>query len=215
MIFQYFNSLPHTEVDTRCQYPGIPRNQFQLTTSHRGRQCIRTAYTGNLISTHYLTQRQTVSLWHPTAKCVISTHYLTQRQTNSCNRRLFRRIHISTHYLTQRQTILRDNCLCNHVISTHYLTQRQTQLTLVSSTVLVYFNSLPHTEVDPYPPLQGRYQQSFQLTTSHRGRPVRQHIEDIINSNFNSLPHTEVDLWSQQCSHLQQISTHYLTQRQT
>ena len=123
---RYFNSLPHAEVDT-----------FQELRS----LCF-------FISTHYLTQRQTIISSSRSILCQIfqlttsrrgrqdlcariedelsiSTHYLTQRQTRKKAEELKLQV-ISTHYLTQRQTVkkLIDFLDCN--ISTHYLTQRQT-----------------------------------------------------------------------------------------
>ena len=145
-IMLYFNSLPHAEVD--------------IVHLERIRAIA--------ISTHYLTQRQTGDSGNFTVQKNISTHYLTQRQTEIGNvRSVF--IDISTHYLTQRQT---KESGVSHLlmdISTHYLTQRQTsfiastesselfQLTtsrrgrhslLIYSIPYMYFNSLPHAEVD-------------------------------------------------------------------
>ena len=131
-----FNSLPHTEVDGARH--GI-------------------TFTPHIISTHYLTQRQTSSLqllisqqtnfnslphtevdiFSTISKvCVfhISTHYLTQRQTNLCMMysSLFK---ISTHYLTQRQTRKDFVFVVCECISTHYLTQRQTSFYTFSNIV--------------------------------------------------------------------------------
>ena len=168
------------------------RNIFQLTTSHRGRPAALAAffsasYFNSLphtevdftlklifppiyISTHYLTQRQTMRPNIHLQNGTISTHYLTQRQT-FLEFTIDLLKNISTHYLTQRQTKQHCTCtLCNRKfqlttshrgrhqriqlsvidfkISTHYLTQRQTLFHL--SYKIFYI--------------------TFQLTTSHRGR---------------------------------------------
>ena len=62
-----------------------------------------------------------------------------------------------------------------------------------SSCEMLYFNSLPHTEVDYQYAQKWANIYLFQLTTSHRGRPVNLTITAIREHNFNSLPHTEVD----------------------
>ena len=143
---------------------------FQLTTSRRGRQLVSLFSPLLLhISTHYLTQRQTI------------TEVVTPEVPD-----------ISTHYLTQRQTLFvffRFRCF---TISTHYLTQRQTSPTTHSSSSF-----------------------TFQLTTSRRGRPVILTVIFENLKNFNSLPHAEVDDTHECYIVSEDISTHYLTQRQT
>ena len=76
-----------------------------------------------------------------------------------------------------------------------------------------YFNSLPHTEVDTECMEISGYTNTFQLTTSHRGRrPDQEHQHR--QTYFNSLPHTEVDGGSGSGTNPDNpISTHYLTQR--
>ena len=66
-----------------------------------------------------------------------------------------------------------------------------------------YFNSLPHTEVDTRALWKNQKMWSFQLTTSHRGRPAFQPHASCVGY-FNSLPHTEVDSAS---------TTHYTSHR--
>ena len=190
--------------------------QFQLTTSHRGRLIIAVVSVVQwIISTHYLTQRQTIQQVAQGNRIYISTHYLTQRQTH-CMRFHYILFFISTHYLTQRQT-----CACSEDdtislqfqlttshrgrleialkrlkiinISTHYLTQRQTLIDVSSVSLFFNFNSLPHTEVDQFQRYRKHQMKLFQLTTSHRGRPIPE------------IPKTLDEV----------ISTHYLTQRQT
>ena len=56
------------------------------------------------------------------------------------------------------------------VISTHYLIQRQTWRAGIWKTK-IYFNSLPHAEVDTDINVTGIQITTFQLTTSYRGRP--------------------------------------------
>ena len=130
----YFNSLPHTEVD-----------------NDQRKEWLR-----KYISTHYLTQRQTLVYENTTSSIAISTHYLTQRQTTGdpkpeenflnfnslphteVDRRgpyLFVRNRISTHYLTQRQTLYYHPYRIKIYISTHYLTQRQTALAMAKGRV--------------------------------------------------------------------------------
>ena len=99
-----------------------------------------------LLSTHYLTQRQTEHDIDNLNDRRISTHYLTQRQTFKCFS-VFDPNLISTHYLTQRQTGLIFLSAYILAISTHYLTQRQTVQRTSSRTTTI-----------------------FQLTTSRRGR---------------------------------------------
>ena len=48
----YFNSLPHTEVDGEQHIKYNMHNQFQLTTSHRGRQQFVTKFRKNFHESH-------------------------------------------------------------------------------------------------------------------------------------------------------------------
>ena len=57
----------------------------------------------------------------------------------------------------------------------------------------VYFNSLPHTEVDIDAANIALSGIAFQLTTSYRGRRRSGSIRSQEKRHFNSLPHTEVD----------------------
>ena len=78
---------------------------------------------------------------------------------------------------------------------------------------LLYFNSLPHTEVDEDILAELSRYTKFQLTTSHRGRLLPPNFLPP-QHYFNSLPHTEVDSpFSHFYFLLKLISTHYLTQR--
>ena len=56
------------------------------------------------------------------------------------------------------------------------------------------FNSLPHTEVDTGTYFTKIIPKTFQLTTSHRGRPSEALLYRLYGTYFNSLPHTEVDI---------------------
>ena len=56
-----------------------------------------------------------------------------------------------------------------------------------------YFNSLPHTEVDGVSAVDEIDCAAFQLTTSHRGRRNAREESGDNYQHFNSLPHTEVD----------------------
>ena len=143
----------------------------------------------------------------------ISTHYLTQRQTVLSPR-------VTVFLEFQLTTSCRGRPYADKVydgsyfISTHYLTQRQTPCAPPVQTIPTYFNSLPHAEVDRGQG-SGQYdracisthyltqrqtraemtveiQKLFQLTTSRRGRPA---VSLLIcrRKYFNSLPHAEVD----------------------
>ena len=166
----------------------------------------------NIISTHYLTQRQTMLYRFPMKMYSISTHYLTQRQT-------------------QMQQILEEYQLFQLTTS-----HRGRPLRALQKTSMLYFNSLPHTEVDNdqrkewlrkyisthY--LTQRQTLVYENTTSSiaisthyltqrqtTGDPKPE--ENFLN--FNSLPHTEVDRRGPYLFVRNRISTHYLTQRQT
>ena len=99
----YFNSLPHTEVD-----------------NDQRKEWLR-----KYISTHYLTQRQTLVYENTTSSIAISTHYLTQRQTTGDPK--------------PEENFLNFNSLPH------------TEVDASNSIIIIfsfYFNSLPHTEVD-------------------------------------------------------------------
>ena len=121
----------------------------------------------------------------------ISTHYLTQRQTVQNIATILATI-ISTHYLTQRQTAAsgeQKQCRTSFQLTTSHRGRPCYHLVIPPAS---YFNSLPHTEVDAVAPLPDEKEQYF-----------------------NSLPHTEVDLDVADSGRVPIISTHYLTQRQT
>ena len=103
-------------------------------------------------------------------------------------------------------------------ISTHDLIQRSTWAAALSGCHQKYFNSRPHTEVDPQTIQSGYTRVEFQLTTSYRGRPsfsVSANVPSIFQLttsyrgrpyttlsgvhswHFNSRPHTEVDVGRQ------------------
>ena len=101
----YFNSQPHEEADrstgrnrAECQY-------FNSQPHEEADSTVACCTNGRIISTHSLTRRLTVSLWHPATKRVISTHSLTRRLTTP-----FELPHttydISTHSLTRRLTFV-------------------------------------------------------------------------------------------------------------
>ena len=149
----------------------LPVHQFQLTTSRRGRRCLCGHLQGRrTISTHYLTQRQTTD---HTGRKGLQQHFnsLPHAEVDHSIRVFDRNNPISTHYLTQRQTVIRTLIGIMLIISTHYLTQRQTIIEDTYGAVSylfqlttsrrgrppflsgrpyshVYFNSLPHAEVD-------------------------------------------------------------------
>ena len=145
--------------------------RFQLTTSRRGRPCLKKAKTVRKyfnsrpheevdigiplstvylsISTHDLTKRSTLasSSWlYPSS---ISTHDLTKRSTFfRCLFSVY--INISTHDLTKRSTNSMNRSPFFLLISTHDLTKRSTSLGSADGSNLI-----------------------FQLTTSRRGRLYR------------------------------------------
>ena len=192
----------------------IPTDSFQLTTSRRGRLYLRKdGIIMYLISTHYLTQRQTDVLLFPSQDLYISTHYLTQRQTAVPPFVIrFAGFQLTTSRRGRQSSWLYIFFIFS--ISTHYLTQRQTVQQLLQVLSIGDFNSLPHAEVDidlagefKFPeifqlttsrrgrPLQGTFilfLLVFQLTTSRRGRQCSRSFPAAV-SNFNSLPHAEVD----------------------
>ena len=164
----YFNSLPHTEVDFSAtsqlspafDFNSLPHTEVDVLQHFSGR--------GIHISTHYLTQRQT------SEKHLCTSLSLFQLTTSHRGRR-FPFARISFNILFQLTTSHRGRLdpATTDDIFTDFNSLPHTevdQLTLVSSAVLVYFNSLPHTEVDIPHLAQGAYVKPFQLTTSHRGR---------------------------------------------
>ena len=144
-----------------------------------------------VISTHYLTQRQTQSRHECCVRWIFQlttsrrgrpyiigeglTDAAFQLTTSRKGRRCRISIKcygssISTHYLTQRQTRFWWSVPLFLKISTHYLTQRQTDVRIV----------------------QMQFACSFQLTTSRKGRLTGAQSTKTI-SHFNSLPHAKVD----------------------
>ena len=120
---------------------------------------------------------------------------------------------ISTHYLTQRQTLLGN---MQGESTLFQLTTSHRGRPRASSWILEFrnFNSLPHTEVDFSSLHSIPNSFLFQLTTSHRGRQGGKTSLKLVKY-FNSLPHTEVDEKWRCIGSTENISTHYLTQRQT
>ena len=189
------------------------------------------------ISTHYLTQRQTGSPLKFCLNCIFQLttshrgrlnkeHFeekkmLFQLTTSHRGRHLFPVIssvkdlfQLTTSHRGRRLSGTRKN---NHTqISTHYLTQRQTTFPALPVAITLYFNSLPHTEIDHVlPSVRGRNEGHFN-SLPHTEVDCTEHCNNTGNNNFNSLPHTEVDggLWRAEAMQ-NIISTHYLTQRQT
>ena len=142
------------------------------------------------ISTHSLTKRLTVSLWHPTTKHIISTHSLTKRLTffaifqetviihfnsqpheEADSMRLFYQycsIVISTHSLTKRLTIQVRISLPSTHISTHSLTKRLTAFIICNFlTNCISTHSL--TKRLTSQGIYTRFPGTFQLTASRRG----------------------------------------------
>ena len=145
---QNFNSLPHTEVDTGTYFTKIIPKTFQLTTSHRGRRGAthkRTvfSYFNSLphtevdqylsgirlilyISTHYLTQRQTLTLAH--RSCGLHFNSLPHTEVDEVilvERQIMQYFNSLPHTEVDASIYF---TLVTRSISTHYLTQRQTIL---------------------------------------------------------------------------------------
>ena len=129
------------------------------------------------------------------------------------DRRIIWRL-LSTHYLTQRQKKRKVCRLCLLHISTHYLTQRQTD-PLGIFILFVIFQLTTSRRGRPEASNAAATLEIFQLTTSRRGRPECGIRIFYQYSYFNSLPHAEVDKMSGIFTTISNISTHYLTQRQT
>ena len=186
----YFNSLPHTEVDFSAtsqlspafDFNSLPHTEVDVLQHFSGR--------GIHISTHYLTQRQT------SEKHLCTTLSLFQLTTSHRGRR-FPFARISFNILFQLTTSHRGRLP---------FTRSPTQLTVFQLTTSHRGRRMVNlTEHDL---------SIFQLTTSHRGRQIvvflsgdvfisthyltqRQTYiaekQSLIEKHFNSLPHTEVD----------------------
>ena len=79
-LLRYFNSLPHAEVDGETMFVKLTSGIFQLTTSRRGRlRSVPLSLSGD--SFQLTTSRRGRRLARTTSapNKVISTHYLTQR----------------------------------------------------------------------------------------------------------------------------------------
>ena len=143
---------------------------FQLTTSRRGRLPFK--YAGFLQFTFQLTTsrrgRPAFSMYNTAI------------------------LHLSTHDLTQRSTRMKAVMKYPGSLSTHDLTQRSTTGSGMAECRLSSFNSRPHAEVDLTDFSHHFYTETFQLTTSRRGRPSWQ-PRLLHSSAFNSRPHAEVD----------------------
>ena len=188
---------------------------FQLTTSRRGRRFDSSKIlTSIIISTHYLTQRQTVdgkvqaealknfnSLPHAEVDMVVTKTGMTGIFQLTTSRRgrlppfgcLTVDSGISTHYLTQRQTAR---------LSLILLVEKLFQLTTSRRGRLMTLEFLT-------------YGQTFQLTTSRRGR--HQLRLTLFTSKLFQLTTSRRGrrILSGDSNISYDISTHYLTQRQT
>ena len=174
------------------KYAGFLQFTFQLTTSRRGRPDQNPAlFVSCCLSTHDLTQRSTFLCFFREFSVYLSTHDLTQRST--CPMVLRAKFYfLSTHDLTQRSTRMKAVMKYPGSLSTHDLTQRSTTGSGMAECRLSSFNSRPHAEVDLTDFSHHFYTETFQLTTSRRGRPSWQ-PRLLHSSAFNSRPHAEVD----------------------
>ena len=121
-----FNSRPHAEVDDVIGPVHSHIHAFQLTTSRRGRPCIRLQWDGN--SCFQLTTSRRGRHIHPVLLMgseELSTHDLTQRSTSTIHS------HGSTSFfqLTTSRRGRQQGALIDDIVSglsTHDLTQRST-----------------------------------------------------------------------------------------
>ena len=188
--YQYFNSLPHAEVDAwtlftqsnRSYFNSLPHAEVDLSVfSRRWKQHI---------STHYLTQRQTIFSLNISGGNFISTHYLTQRQT-AHTPKTEKDKKISTHYLTQRQT--KSNSSSSDMGLFQLTTSRRGRHRdgrVVARNV--HFNSLPHAEVDAYF-VHFRYVNLISTHYLTQRQTMFPQSSCVPAQYFNSLPHAEVD----------------------
>ena len=146
------------------------KDLFQLTTSHRGRRSEAALEASEeIISTHYLTQRQTAirntkKQPHTDFNSLPHTEVDNISGTTSGNYIVFQ---LTTSHRDRLNVIsIGDNLESFQLTTSH----RGRPLYFSSSSLSQYFNSLPHTEVDTYS-LASLYDCEY----------------------FNSLPHTEVD----------------------
>ena len=210
---------------------------FQLTTSRRGRRFDSSKIlTSIIISTHYLTQRQTVDVLASYKDIIISTHYLTQRQTvdGKVQAEALKNFNSLPHAevdmvvtktgmtgifqltTSRRGRLPPFGCLTvDSGISTHYLTQRQTaRLSLILLVEKLF--QLTTSRRGRLMTLEFlTYGQTFQLTTSRRGR--RQLRLTLFTSKLFQLTTSRRGrrILSGDSNISYDISTHYLTQRQT
>ena len=254
---RYFNSLPHAEVDwirnssrtcwristhyltqrqtntmptktTRCTFQlttsrrGRPvgvftmpkTSTFQLTTSRRGRRItLISIVCSRYISTHYLTQRQTLSLRYMQL-CHCHFNSLPHAEVDKSVRMTGGFVKISTHYLTQRQTMDSQEEDFIKSISTHYLTQRQTEIwRLWDFTVYISTHYLTQRQTDEMPFDENGCNISTHYLTQRQTEILRiRHYNRVISTHYLTQRQTS---FGSSWNVFADISTHYLTQRQT
>ena len=125
VLFCYFNSRPHEEVDSTFKKHWYLQGTFQLTTSRRGRP-------------FKIARRKARSYFN--SRPHEDVDVLHDQTINT--------LLISTHDLTKRSTGMDYTARFKHNISTHDLTKRSTIIHFIIHLVNRHFNSRPHEEVD-------------------------------------------------------------------
>ena len=169
LLVKRFNSRPHEEVDVWIQTSWDRKKvsthdltkrstdkiedtmgltSFQLTTSRRGRQSLKT--TKELRRKFQLTTSRRGRRYTPPE---IYEAILFQLTTSRRGRPLLCSLHflrnfVSTHDLTKRSTTYQTRSWKTLSVSTHDLTKRSTELILLMFCSEIRFNSRPHEEVD-------------------------------------------------------------------
>ena len=166
-----FNSRPHAEVDVLSGLVRRRSDDFQLTTSRRGRPCLKTIHgTIGPFNSRPHAEVDSESKDAITDAIVLSTHDLTQRST-------LRFCHTSNICFFQLTTSRRGRPTgqCDMQIAFPF------QLTT---------SRRGRHRSSGY----SRDRYSFQLTTSRRGRRIPR-TPFAQPDPFNSRPHAEVDFW--------------------
>ena len=193
LLWRYFNSRPHEEVDSFSSLLTFSEYVFQLTTSRGGRLLAAPLkiFT-SAISTHDLTRRSTLCSF----PLCFSFRYFNSRPHEEVD-----------DFVSFREQI--------EVISTHDLTRRSTRIPFCPQYRREHFNSRPHEEVDFDEVALMPESFVFQLTTSRGGRRGCPSESRTGYSYFNSRPHEEVDQIPTKPKEYEDISTHDLTKRST
>ena len=189
---QYFNSLPHAEVDRNEAHRQGAEIVFQLTTSRRGRR-LKFGLLSQKVKFQLTTSRR--GRQHHSESLVSGWKF--QLTTSRRGRRR------GALYLKRHRVIFQ---LTTSRRGRHYGQLGRAQQS--------NFNSLPHAEVDWRTSTAQSITEVFQLTTSRRGRPDEQ-IRPLTDKVFQLTTSRRGRPLQKYNSLTHHISTHYLTQRQT